>query len=256
MFVFLSKVLDLLLSPLSWGLLLWALGSVPRWGRTRGARGARWGGWLVLYLFSTEPVANGLQRWVEADAVTTRRPDTVYDAVIVLGGLVDADATERSGLPEYTLAVERVLRGYELVRAGRAREVLLSGGTLDPRPGALVEADILARQLELWGVAPERLVRETRSRNTRENAVECERLIREKGWRTLLLVTSAAHMPRALGTFEAVGLHPDTLVVDVRAHGFYPHSGWWQPRASNLSAGTDALRELFGRLVYRLRGWA
>jgi uncharacterized SAM-binding protein YcdF (DUF218 family) len=133
MFVFLSKVLDLLLSPLTWGLLLWAVGSVPRWGRTRGARGVRWGGWLVLYLFSTEPVANGLQRWVEADAVTTRRPDTVYDAVIVLGGLVDADATERSGLPEYTLAVERVLRGYELVRAGRAREVLLSGGPRNTR---------------------------------------------------------------------------------------------------------------------------
>ena len=123
-------------------------------------------------------------------------------------------------------------------------------------PGALVEADVLARQLELWGIAPERIVREGRSRNTRENALESERLIREKGWRTLLLVTSAAHMPRALGTFEAVGLHPDTLVVDVRAHGFHPHSGWWQPRASNLSAGTDALRELFGRLVYRLRGWA
>jgi len=256
MFVFLSKVLDLLLAPLTWGLLLVAVGGALRRRRARLSAGVQVLGWLVLYVPSTEPMANLLQRWVEAGAESTYQADTVYDAVIVLGGMVDADASERSGLPEYTPAVERILRGFELLRAGRARRVLISGGTLDTRAGALVEADILGRQLELWGVEPERIVREARSRNTRENALESERLIRERGWTRLLLVTSAAHMPRALGTFEAVGLHPDTLVVDVRAHGFYPHTGWWQPRASNLSASSDALRELFGRFVYQLRGWA
>ncbi len=256
MFVFLSKLLDLLLAPLTWGLLGVALGGLVRRKRARLGGGLQALGWLVLYAFSTEPVANLLQRQVEAGAVSTYRPDHVYDAVIVLGGAVDADATERSGLPEYNPAVERILRGYELLREGRAKDVLLTAGTLDTRPGALVEADILARQLELWGIAPERIVREGRSRNTRENAVESERLIRERGWTSLVMVTSAAHMPRALGTFEAVGLHPDTLVVDVRAHEWYPRGAWWQPRVSNLSAGTDALRELFGRFVYRLRGWA
>jgi len=256
MFVFLSKLLDLLLAPLTWALLLGGVGAAVRGRRARLGVTLQVLGALALYVPSTEPVANLLQRWVEAGAVSTYRERDVYDAVIVLGGMVDADATERSGRPEYTPAVERLLRGYELLRAGRARQVLLSGGTLDTRPGALVEADILGRQLELWGVAPERIVREPRSRNTRENALESERLIRERGWTRLLLVTSAAHLPRALGTFEAVGLHPDTLAVDVRAHGFYPHTGWWQPRASNLSASSDALREFFGRFVYRLRGWA
>ncbi|MET0401809.1 MAG: YdcF family protein [Cystobacter sp.] len=256
MFVFLSKLLDLLLAPFTWGLLLVALGGFLRRKRARLGVGLQVFGWLALYVFSTEPVATALQRWVEAGAVSTYKPDTVYDAVIVLGGALDADATERSGLPEYNPAVERILRGFELLRSGKARDVLLSAGTLDTRPGALVEADVLARQLELWGIAPERIVREGRSRNTRENAVESERLIRERGWRSLVLVTSAAHMPRALGTYEAVGLHPDTLVVDVRAHEWHPRGSWWQPRVSNLSAGTDALRELFGRFVYRLRGWA
>ncbi|HYO56535.1 YdcF family protein [Archangium sp.] len=255
MFVFLSKVLDLLLAPLTWGLLLVSVGLLLR-RRVRLAVWLRGLGLLVLYVFSTEPMANGLQRWVETGAVSTYRPDVVYDAVIVLGGAVDTDATERSGLPEYSQQVERILRGFELLRQGRARQVLLSAGTLDTRPGALVEADVLAGQLQLWGIEPERIVIEGRSRNTRENALESERLIREKGWRRLVLVTSAAHMPRALGTFEAVGLKPDTLVVDVRAHDWHLRGTWWQPRASNLSAGTDALRELFGRLVYRLRGWA
>ncbi|HLM45232.1 MAG TPA: YdcF family protein [Myxococcaceae bacterium] len=255
MFVFLSKLFDLLLAPLTWCLLLMVGGLLLRRWRARLGTWLQVLGLLVLYAFSTEPVANGLQRWVEAGAVSTYRPGEAYDAVIVLGGMVDADATERSGLPEYTHPVERILRGFELVRDGRVPQVLISGGTLDTRPGALVEADILSRQLQLWGIAPERIVVEGRSRNTRENAVESERLIREKGWRKLLLVTSAAHMPRALGTFEAVGLKPDTLGVDVRAHEFHPRLAGWQPRAANLSAGTDALRELFGRFVYRLRGW-
>jgi uncharacterized SAM-binding protein YcdF (DUF218 family) len=254
-FLFLSKLLDLLLAPLTWALLLVVAG----WRVRRGARlsvGLQAVGLLVLYVFSTEPVANALQARVEEGVVGTYRPDVEYDVVIVLGGMVDADATERSGLPEYTLAVERILRGYELVREGKARHVLLSAGTLDPRPEALVEADILARQLRMWGVAPERIVTEGRSRNTRENAVESARLIRERGWGKLLLVTSAAHMPRALGTFKAVGLEPDTLPVDVRARQW--HLRWsmlWQPRASSLAQSTDALRELFGRVVYRLRGW-
>lgn len=256
MFVFLSKLLDLLLSPLSWALLLGLGGLVLQRGRARLSAWMQGLGLLVLYVFSTEPVANLLQRQVEAGAVSTYRPDVTYDAVIVLGGAVDADATERSGLPEYNPAVERILRGFELLRDGHARQALLSAGTLDTRPGALVEADVLARQLRLWGIPPERIVLEGRSRNTRENAVESERIIRERGWKKLVLITSAAHMPRALGTFEAVGLAPDTLVVDVRAHDWHLRAAWWQPRASNLSAGTDALRELFGRLVYRMRGWA
>jgi uncharacterized SAM-binding protein YcdF (DUF218 family) len=255
-FVFLSKLLDLLLAPLTWGLLLGVGGAVLRRRRARLAAWMQGLGLLVLYAFSTEPMANALQRWVEAGAVSTYRPEVAYDAVIVLGGAVDADATQRSGLPEYSPAVERILRGFELLRDGRARQVLLAAGTLDTRPEALVEADVLARQLRLWGIEPERIVIERRSRNTRENAVESERIIREKGWKRLVLVTSAAHMPRALGTFEAVGLRPDTLVVDVRAHDWHVRGTWWQPRASNLSAGTDALRELFGRWVYRLRGWA
>ncbi|MFL5354569.1 YdcF family protein [Archangium sp.] len=256
MFVFLSKLLDLLLAPLSWALLLGLGGLLLRRGRARLAAWMQVLGLLVLYAFSTEPMANLLQRQVERGAVSTYRPDVTYDAVIVLGGAVDADATERSGLPEYNPAVERILRGFELLRDGHARQALLSAGTLDTRPGALVEADVLARQLRLWGIPPERIVLEGQSRNTRENAVESERIIREKGWKRLVLITSAAHMPRALGTFEAVGLKPDTLVVDVRAHDWHVRAAWWQPRASNLSAGTDALRELFGRFVYRMRGWA
>ncbi len=255
MFLFLSKVLDVFLSPLSWALLLLGLGLVLQRRRARLARGLGVLGFGVLYAFSTEAVSSALMRATEAGAVTTFRPDVTYDAVIVLGGGLDPAATEVSGRPEYSAAPERILRGFELLREGRAHKLLISGGSLDPRPEAVVEADVLSRQLQAWGIPAERIVTEGRSRNTRENAVESERIIREQGWRTLLLITSAAHMPRAAGCFAAVGLRPDTLPVDLRAPTTPVKRMSWLPRAGQLSQSTEALRELAGRVVYGRRGW-
>lgn len=255
MFLVLSKLLDLFLAPLSWVLLLMVAALVVR-RRRRLAVGLQGLALAVLYAFSIEPVANGLVWLTEAGAVSTYRPEGVYDAVIVLGGGLDPGATERSGRPEYNAAPERILRGFELLREGRAKRMLISGGSLDPRPQAVVEADVLARQLVAWGIEPERIVTEGRSRNTRENAVESEKLVRANGWKTLLLVTSAAHMPRARGCFAAVGLRPDTLPVDVRASAVPLRWASWLPRAGSFNASTDALRELAGRAVYRVRGWS
>lgn len=254
MFLFFSKILDLFLGPLTWAMLFILAGILLRRRRARLALGLQIAGLAVLYLFSIEPVAAVLMRWAEAGVKATYRPDVVYDAVIVLGGGLDPDATETSGRAEYNAAGDRILRGYELLREGHARNVLISGGSLDPRPEAPIEADVLSRQLQLWGIEPARIFTEGTSRNTRENAVESEKIIQRQGWKTLLLVTSAAHMPRASGCYAAVGVRTDTFLADVRTPpGKRPLS--WLPRSYHLSASSDALRELAGRVVYRVRGW-
>jgi uncharacterized SAM-binding protein YcdF (DUF218 family) len=201
-------------------------------------------------------VQHALDRWAEAGAASTYRADVVYDAVVVLGGMVDLPAMHRSGEVELDDHADRVLKAYELVRAGRARNVLVSGGNANLRPGEAAEADVLAGELSRWGVPPSQIVVEGRSLNTRENAIESARLAAAHGWRTLLLVTSAAHMPRAVGCFRAVGLSPDTLPVDHRAVNGAGSALGWIPRALVLSRSTDVLRELAGRVVYRALGYA
>jgi uncharacterized SAM-binding protein YcdF (DUF218 family) len=252
-FIILSKTLDLFLGPMTWAVLFIVAGIFLR-RRARLAIGLQVLGLAVLYVFSIEPVAGALIRATETGVRATYRPDVVYDAVIVLGGGLDPDATEISGRPEYNAAGDRILRGYELLREGRARNVLISGGTLDTRPEAPIEADVLARQLQQWGIEPGRIFTEGKSRNTRENALESQKIIEQQGWKTLLLVTSAAHMPRAYGCFAAVGIRPDTFVADVRSPPG-KRSPSWLPRAYHLSASSEALRELAGRWVYRRRGW-
>jgi uncharacterized SAM-binding protein YcdF (DUF218 family) len=254
-FFFLSKTLDELATPLVWAMALALLGAwAARKKRRRLALAAPLSAAVVLYLFSVEPVANFLLRSAEAPARGAPPPaldaSAPYDAVIVLGGLVDERASPG---PDYTDAIDRLLAGYDLLRTGRARYALLSGGRGRDEP-AEAESLLLARQLEGWGVSADRLVVEDRSRNTRENAVEAARIVQERGWTRLLLVTSAFHMKRAAGCFRAVGLRFEVLPVDFRGYDPARFSGSWLPRADRLADSTFVLREYLGRVVYRARG--
>jgi uncharacterized SAM-binding protein YcdF (DUF218 family) len=254
-FVLLSKTLDLLLAPLTWALLLVLLGFCTMGKRPRLARLALALAFLGLGALSTERVSRWLLERLERRAVSTYQPEHPYDAVVVLGGVLDSDVYEHGRL-EVGEAAERILTALDLLRSGQARTVLLTGGVVFPHPGEAPEAEVLARWFRDQGIAADRIVVEAASRNTHENATLSAPILAAHGWNRLLLVTSAWHAPRALGCFRAVGLHPDLLPVDHRALGIPENRFPWLPRAAHLSASTDALRELAGGLVYRLRGWA
>jgi len=253
LFLFLSKILDLLFAPLTWTLLLVALGWALR-RRTTLAWSLVVLAATQLLVFSTPRVADSLMRWTEAAAPRTFVTNETYDAVIVLGGVMEQRSPWMDNGKDLSGAAERITRCFELLRAGRARNVLVSGGLMDPAPGVPSEAEQLAAMLEDWGISDDRITVETRSRNTHENAVESARIVSERGWRRVLLVTSAKHMPRALGCFRRAGLTPDALPVDYRG-GSEAAGASWLPRASDLELSTDALRELAGRVAYRLQGY-
>src|SRR5206468_4076518 len=94
------------------------------------------------------------------------------------------------------------------------------------------------------------------ARNTHENAVNVKKIADERGWKSVLMITSAFHMRRALECFNAEGLSVDTLVVDRRSADPARVSAHWLPRADALAESTAAIREWFGRWVYRARGYA
>jgi uncharacterized SAM-binding protein YcdF (DUF218 family) len=252
-FFLLSKTLDILLSPFSWAVALVATALLWKGAPSR----ARWFGGAglgILLLFSFEPLANFLLRRLEQGAVQTYRADANYDALILLGGMVERSSV--AGRPEYNENVERLLVTYDLLRSDRAHYALVSGGALDPTVPSLVEANVLAQQLFDWGISSDRVIVEPRSRNTHENAVECRRIADERGLSRLLLVTSAFHVPRALGCFRAVGLSVDTLPVDYRSYDPGRFSGSLLPRANHLERSEMALREWFGRGIYWARGYS
>ena len=252
MFFVLSKTLDVLLSPLSWAMLLLIAGlvrhkgTIPAW--------APLGALAILVFFSLEPVSNTLRRRLESSAQRTERRNVTYDAVVLLGGLVQEDPMLAWGMPAYNDHAERLLSTFEALRSGHAKAAILSGGAWKPGQ-TVIEADVLASQLETWGIDRSRLIIEDRSRNTRENAEFSKAIIDAHQFKRLLLVTSAEHMPRALDCFHKVGLDPDALPVDYRSYDPAQSTGSLVPRAGPLADSAAAIRELVGRIIYRLVGY-
>jgi uncharacterized SAM-binding protein YcdF (DUF218 family) len=249
-FFFLSKILDLLLSPLAWSVILVLVGLT---GTSARRRWVGFAGVLVLLVFSLEPVSNGLFGALEKGSRTTYRPGVTYDVVILLGGVTDERAEVTWGQRSFNDNNERLLETYDLLRTGAAKNAILSGGDIAPTPK--VEAQALADQLVAWGIDPSRLVVEPHARNTRENAVLSAAIVREHGWKDVLVVTSAFHMPRAIGCFRAVDLPADALAVDYRSYGA-DYRGELVPRADHLQESNAAIREWFGRRIYALNGYA
>ena len=258
MFFILSKLLDIFLCPYTWGVLLfaaavpWKRKNLRRWRRRRAFGIA---GITILVVSGMSPLSNWLMVKLEHTVPTTYRAETRYDAVILLGGLVDEIATAENDQPTYTDNVERLIVAHRLLREDKARFVIVSAAT-NPRYPQYGEANVIAQQLQDWGIDKERIIIEDKALNTRENALYAQAIAKERSFSKVLLVTSAFHMARAEGCFAAIGMNVDTLPVDYRAHASSGKSfDDWIPRVDGLSDMSGTLHEAFGRVVYRLRGY-
>jgi len=180
------------------------------------------------------------------------------DTIVVLGGGVAVQqAGDRNVLPGRSF--DRLYLGYQLFQEKKAPVMILSGGGIiwHREPGALSESksmSLLARQL---GLPERRLVVESHSRNTRENAWFTREVLRDRGWKdTVLLVTSAFHMPRARACFEKLGMTVIPCPADFRADPYKRSTGLdFLPDAGALDNTTIVLKEYIGWVYYRLRGW-
>ena len=112
----------------------------------------------------------------------------------------------------------RVAEGVRCLEAGAAPVLLLSGGKGGGKGGGgPSEAEVMRDLALAAGVAagaPEgRLVLETESRSTLENARCSARIMRARGWTKALVVTDAVHLPRALMAFRALGIEAKGAAV-------------------------------------------
>jgi uncharacterized SAM-binding protein YcdF (DUF218 family) len=250
-FFWLSKTADILVSPLFVSLLLaLAAAFFARRSQARRAWQCGMAAFSLLYVLGSPFVAGHLLTYVEQYDGTDFRPTEKYDAVIVLGGFAGWDADGRPALSE---GGERLLRGYELLSSTQARLGIIAAGGASPPP---VEADVAADLLVQWGIERQRLLLGRTSINTHQNALEIKDIVQRNKLRRLLLVTSAFHMERALECMRAVGLEPHVLACDYHGYTGVRLFDVFAPRGSSLSESELALRELFGRLVYRVMGYA
>lgn len=173
--------------------------------------------------------------------------------IIVLGGATsDGAVAAARGQPSLNGAAERLTTAMALHRAMPALPFVVSGfsGRLNPR--GWNEAEITARLFEQQGIDLAGVRFEAESRNTAENARLTREMVGEGAAKPWLLITSAAHMPRAVAAFRAEGLEVLAYPVD---YGTEPANLQW-PRdiSSSLSLAASALHEWLGLLAYYVSG--
>lgn len=174
------------------------------------------------------------------------------DGIIVLGGAIDTARSAATGRTVLTGEAERMTTFLSLARRFPHARLAFTGGTASLLDPDTREADFVPGFIAAQGVDPARTVIERESRNTHENAVLSLAAVRPAPGERWLLVTSAWHMPRAVGCFRAAGWAVTAYPTGGRsmAGGL---DGWSPLR--NLNLFSLALREWIGLFAYRMQGY-
>lgn len=175
------------------------------------------------------------------------------DVAVVLGGGIDGMIPPRQNI-ELGDAADRVYLAAELFKAGKVKAILVSGGNLPWTASARPEAEDIRTLLISWGVPPDAIKTGGESRTTAENAREVKALWPSLGASSALLVTSAAHMPRALASFRKAGIPVIPAPADIRSVDDTLTLLDFLPDARALADTTAAAKEAAGYAVYWARG--
>jgi uncharacterized SAM-binding protein YcdF (DUF218 family) len=181
----------------------------------------------------------------------------VCDAVVVLGGGSEPARYEAAGV-HLTRAGDRYVMGVELMRLGKAPALCLGGNTSEIDGVQHAEADVVKAWLESWKLVPaDEIVSLGANTNTRDEGVKVAKLAKERGWKRVLLVTSASHMSRSVAVFRAV----DVEVVPAPCNFLTSLSTGSSPFQLSVPswAGFEKIgiwaHETAGWAIYKRRGW-
>ncbi len=192
---------------------------------------------LLLVVAFTNVVEGPARAMLRSDAV----PPSA-DAIVVLSGGVSADGM----LPQQ--ALDRVLKAVQLSRQGVAPLIVLTRERKRIDGEWVTTGSDQERIVSLAGTAT---VATGLASSTRDEALRVAHLARERGWKRVIVVTSAFHARRACATFEKLGLTVSCVPADSR-----------DVAVMSLSEPDDRVRafamwsyELAGTLRYRAAGW-
>jgi uncharacterized SAM-binding protein YcdF (DUF218 family) len=254
MFFVLSKTIALLTLPSNLLFLLCVVGAVLMATRFKHA-GKRFAiiSLVLLAVAGFSPIGGVLAHVLENrfppwDA--TRGPP---DGIVVLGGAISPVLSRDYGEPVVGSDAGRVIAIGKLARAYPNARIVFSGGDASLLANEPAEADYLYPLLDSFGIPRTRVVLEPHSRNTVENAVFTYELVKPKPGERWLLVTSAQHMPRAIGCFRHIGFAVEAYPVNWRTRlrgSLLPGTVF----GSGLTQLDSAAREWIGLIAYRLTG--
>ncbi len=263
LFFGLYKLVKYGLYPLTWILICLAGALMVAWlpyseTRQRWLRRFLTAGFLLL-LGAGSPVFSLVwMSLLEGWYPPVRSFDRPFDAIVVLGGGIRDRGSLRPSVELSDESSRRTLCGIELYRQRIAPKLVLAGGGTRMSGDVPLKVSTGMQQLALtFGVPPDAILIEDQSRTTYENALGIKRVLGPSA--SMLLVTSAYHIPRALGLFRKQGLETVPYACGFHARNHLA-DGWdltlfgVLPSSWGLQRTTEAAEETAGMLVYWLAG--
>ena len=222
MYFYLSKTVGDLAVPSNFillviicGLLLWR--SRFAWlGRQMTIAGA-----VLLLIAGLTPLGTALLVPLENRFPPWHETGDAPAGVIVLGGVINMHISLRRNEISLDSAANRLIAAVELQRRYPTARIVFSGGNSNVIFKGQSESEFAARFLENLGVPSDDIAVDNTSRNTMENAINAKKIADPKPGELWLLVTSAAHMPRAMGLFRAAGFPVEAYPVDYKTGGWH-----------------------------------
>ena len=207
----------------------------------------------ALVVLSFLPVGEWLLYPLESRFATNPALPANVTGIIVLGGAEDALRTSIWNQVETNESAERILASLALARRFPEAKLVFtsgSGSVLDQEHKGASVAKIVYAEI---GLEPSRLIFESESRNTLENAVLSKSLVKPSAGETWVLVTSAFHMPRSVGSFCKTGWPVIPFPVDHQSlpgHMIRADASL----SGNLQKISTAVHEWLGLVAYYLTG--
>lgn len=212
------------------------------------------GGIVLLALLGFSPLGSILMLTLSERFPAWHDDGRIPDGIIVLGGAISPGLSVARGTSELNAGAERMTAAVELSQRFAQTRIVLSGGHGTLLSPASSEAAVGARFMESLGVPRDRIVLEDRSRTTFENALFTRDLLKPKPGEYWLMVTSAYHMPRAIGAFRAVGFDVEPYPVDWRTRGWVSALVPFDAISGGLARTDVAVHEWVGLIGYWLMG--
>ena len=178
--------------------------------------------------------------WWAADPLRRSAAPVPADAIVVFAGGVGESGKAGGG------AQERLKRAVDLFHGGYAGHLVLSSGFVY----SFHEAESMRALAIDQGVPASAIVLEERATNTFENVTYAHEILRQHGWRRVLLVSSPYHMRRALLVWRKQAPDVDVVPTPAEQSQFYDHT-----RGASLEQLRGIVQEYVAIFAYWRRGW-
>jgi uncharacterized SAM-binding protein YcdF (DUF218 family) len=254
MFFVLSKILNFLLDPLVWIVIIFLWGLLTR--NIHRKRKLLVSSFAMLFFFSNPFIINEVMQAWEIPSVNRRDINKKYEAGIVLGGMIKYYNSEMERA-NFGSGADRLMQTIDLYNSGKIEKIIITGGSGRLGFQNYKEAEVIRELLDGIQLPAEDILTEGNSRNTYENAVYTAELIKQHNLGgPFLLITSAFHMRRSLAVFEKAGIAVEPYPVDaLSGNRTYTPDRLIIPTAEALSTWNIFIREFVGNGVYKVMGY-